>query len=669
MTTKNFPIDQRAQLLNRLQLTNTLLEKLDILNQEPTVVRFLAKKTPINTFLQGLTPECDFAIKSILAIGQGDVVFRMEEVANFEKLRELLQQLLQVERAYSALGGIVGYHVMVLRLLEENASADEKVYDRPGGLDISTMTGETWEAVRWGIDLLPEMGELYPVGGAGDRLNLHDPVTGEALPCAKLPFCGRSLLETMLRDLQGREVLYERITGKKVITPVAFMTSQEKNNDGYVREILEELNWLGRPKDSFFFFVQPNVPVITNEGNWSLSAPLTLYTKPGGHGVMWKLAQEAGLFEWFAERGRKKVLVRQVNNPMAGTDQGLLAFTGIGAHHDKAFGFASCERLIGAPEGMNIVVKRENRTCLTNIEYTDFAKNGIEEAPKEPGSPYSAYPANTNILFGDLKIIEELATTRPIPGLIINMKNRVPYTDEDGATRRVKGGRLESTMQNLADYLEAPATFLTYNERRKTISVTKQSYTDGSIANTPNGAFMDLLANNRELLRICGVTLPNEGLLFLFHPALGPLYSVIAQKIQGGSFAAGSELQLDVAEAAIENMTLEGSMRVLASDPLEASVVLRGVTVRNSGIGDQISHEMWSNDFQRKEELKIELGVGSQFLAEGVTIEGARTFRVPDGKALHVTESGEELIPANSDRLWNYKWNDEGALALFSPLP
>ena len=54
------------------------------------------------------------------------------------------------------------------------------------------------------------------------------------------------------------------------------------------------------------------------------------------------------------------------------------------------------------------------------------------------------------------------------------------------------------------------------------------------------------------------------GFIFLFHPALGPLWAVIAQKLRGGSLAAGSELVLQVAEVAVRNLQLDGSLLVYA---------------------------------------------------------------------------------------------------------
>ena len=50
---------------------------------------------------------------------------------------------------------------------------------------------------------LPLMGEIYPLGGAGDRLGLVDSDSGECLPVCMLPYCGRTLLEGLMRDLQA----------------------------------------------------------------------------------------------------------------------------------------------------------------------------------------------------------------------------------------------------------------------------------------------------------------------------------------------------------------------------------------------------------------------------------------------------------------------------------
>lgn len=43
--------------------------------------------------------------------------------------------------------------------------------------------------------------------------------------------------------------------------------------------------------------------------------------------------------------------------------------------------------------------------------------------------------------------------------------------------------------------------------------------------------------------------------IFLFHPSLGPLWDIIAQKMRGGALAPGSELVLEVRSATLDALT------------------------------------------------------------------------------------------------------------------
>jgi hypothetical protein len=95
------------------------------------------------------------------------------------------------------------------------------------------------------------MAEMYPVGGAGDRLGLVDEVTGEGLPAAMLLYQGRTMFEGLLRDLQAREYLYYRLYGQQHTTPVAVMTSMAKKNHMRLLALCEEKKWFGRGEGSF----------------------------------------------------------------------------------------------------------------------------------------------------------------------------------------------------------------------------------------------------------------------------------------------------------------------------------------------------------------------------------------------------------------------------------
>jgi len=55
------------------------------------------------------------------------------------------------------------------------------------------------------------------------------------------------------------------------------------------------------------------VPVVSAEdGKWLISKSLFPVGKPGGHGAIWKLAYDRGIFQWLQRRGRKGATVRQV---------------------------------------------------------------------------------------------------------------------------------------------------------------------------------------------------------------------------------------------------------------------------------------------------------------------------------------------------------------------
>lgn len=62
------------------------------------------------------------------------------------------------------------------------------------------------------------------------------------------------------------------------------------------------------------------------------------------------------------------------------------------------------------------------------------------------------------------------------------------------------------------------------------------------------------MSNVADSLRLCWMKVGDPrtyidhgpGFIFLYHPALGPLWDVIAQKVQGGSLSHGSELVLEV---------------------------------------------------------------------------------------------------------------------------
>jgi hypothetical protein len=663
-------------LLDKLLKANNIYEKLEIIGSEPSVKAFLKDSEFLQSYLHETPVEVQLSAKAIIAIGQGSSVFYTPDSLSLhtKELHILLYQLQEVEKFYDTIGGIVGYHITVLSLIQDTLNCNSQPsnqinYLKPEGLHIGQDSIEVRKAIVEGIRNLPLMGEIYPVGGAGDRLKLKHDDKITLLPAACLEFLGFTLLEGLIRDIQAREYLYYKLYGQQVITPLALMTSHEKENHSHIFEICERNRWFGRANRTFFLFIQPLAPVITKHGHWSLSSYLKLTLKPGGHGVIWKLALDNGVLDWFKNLNRKKILVRQINNPLGGTDSNLLALGGVGFMQNKSFGFASCPSLPNAAEGVDVLKEMKGKEygyCISNVEYTEFSKRHVATQLKP-----SDFPSNTNILFADVDDVAKAAALNPIPGMLVNMKTTAPYLDNDGHTHEVTACRLESTMQNIADsfvdYFPKPIsreehkklrTFINFNSRERTIAVTKRSYSEGNPSEeTPEGAFFQLLKNNHQLFLDSGFNIPSfnsieeflqEGVgpssLILFHPALGPLHSIVRQKVRKGKLDKNAECQLEIAELDIEGLDLNGSLLihsdavmgeknsqdVLHYSELSGKCELYDVKIINSGINRKGKHVFWRNQIERNECLRIIIRGSGEFYAKGVIFKGNQTIEVPD---------------------------------------
>ena len=326
--------------------------------------------------------------------------------------------------------------------------------------------------------------------------------------------------------------------------------------------------------------------------------------------------------------------------------------------------------------------------CITNVEYTEFEKRGVHDRPLEENSPYSAFPSNTNILFASLDAVEEVLTMGSYPGLLINLKSQFPTPDERGHMTDQPAGRLETTMQNIADYIidtsaqpltenisSQLSTYVTYNDRHKTLSVTKQTYqAQKSPQGTPVGSFFDFQRNHHELFAgLCHFQMPELGaaenfvneppFIIQYHPALGPLYPVIAQKIRGGRLGHGSELELEIAELDMENLDLQGSLSVIAEsvtgNPYSEQTgkcTLTNVKVRNRGIHLCPENIFWKHTIAHREQMRIRLIGNGEFHAKDVCFEGTWEIRVPHGVKVTAMVDDAGKIELLSERCAEPSW-------------
>jgi hypothetical protein len=684
-------------------------EKFNLLKKKQEVQIFLSHSENIREFYNHSTDSEKFILLSSIFLDQMDRLFHSFNNTAYEqkKMRQLLENLNLVEHFYQGVGGLIGYHAKTLELILSKIDNGEQVpakieFERSYGIDFSKDETLKNKLALFSIQNLEVFAEVYPIGGAGDRLGLLSD-DGCALPAAKLGFGGKTLVEGLIRDLEAKEYLYFKLFGKQIITPIALMTSFEKDNYQYIQNIFDSENWFGRGKENFRIFIQPLVPVLTVEGNWQLKNPFEVVFKPGGHGMIWKLALEDGVFEWLEERKRKKALIRQINNPIAGYDNGVLAFCAVGLKEDKDFGFLSCQRLVGSAEGVLVLAKETDKDGLlnchiTNLEYVDFEKYGLKDEPQESFGKYSHYPSNTNLLFFDIQKIKAYIQHQPIPGLLVNIKEDTEFEPFDALFKKTSCARLESTMQNIVDCMRLnfkknmPSdlisknlnSFVVYNDRSQTISVTKKAYIKGKpLAETPEGAFFDLLKLNLELLKtncgFCGIVPLDErayveeklGQFFYYNPSLGPFVDIIKQKIRGGFLANNSELQLDIAEADIENLHIEGSLIVEAKNPIgqikdnklclglnTGKLELINTKIVNRGRSKHQEYPLWKNRINRDQSLTIILEGDAEFFAKDVTFKGDIHIFVPFGqRAIAINENEDVVIYYQTikEPTWNWK--------------
>jgi hypothetical protein len=701
----------------------SLEKKLYYINNLSQVSTFNHSHGAAKIFFKNFNSEDEIILKLLVVIGQEHILLNLFH--DQKALKHFLSHIKEIDEFYETSHGLLAYQITVLKLILDQPQVTSQTlntsirYLEPPHTDISQDSREVRSAIRNALQNLIHVAEIYPIGGAGERLNLRDTETDESLPVALLPFLGNNLLDGLIRDVQAREFLYFKLTGKQLITPIAMMTSFENHNDTHIHNICEKRKWFNRSKDNFFIFTQPMVPVVTAQGNWLLASLAQVNLKPSGHGVIWKLAQKKGVFNWFKQHQRTKMLTRQINNPIAGVDSGILSFMGIGFRDKKVFGFASCDRFVNTSEGMDVLIEENTAGGflykLTNVEYTEFVKKGIDDEPEHENSKFSKFPANTNLLFVDINEAEKAIEKNPVPGLLINMKSSLPYISSQGVLSSIKAGRLESTMQNIADEIvdifpkqieeneyKNLRSYLTYNSRVKTISVTKRCFNiETAHTETPENCFYDILQNHYDLLQNhCQMDIPplnsfqeylEQGPSFHmnYHPACGPLFSIIAQKIRGGKMAEKSELQLEIAEIDIENIDLKGSLIIEATDVMggvdERGILnygkyygkctLKNVKVVNKGINKQAPNCYWKNEINRLESLNIKLIGDAEFIAENVTFNGNFEIEVKDGERIVVTQEEDDgyalkihrqdkSFPIRGQAYWSYSFDNEDRIVL-----
>jgi UDP-N-acetylglucosamine pyrophosphorylase len=622
-------------------------------------------------FIDKLNPYQKSLFVKLDEIGQLHILSKID--FNSEHAEALVHELEDIEEFFKPLGGLKGYQEALITT-KNPAPFDQKILNAPHIL-IDDGICDHLESVYSLIKNLPLMAEVYALGGAADRLNLKS--GDHMLPAACLKIAGKTLVEYLIQDLEAKEWLYYKIYHETLTIPCVMMTSFEKDNQAHIFNILKEHDFFHRPKDRFLIFHQPLVPMVDENLKWQTQKGSQLFLKPGGHGAIWGLCLKEGVFDTLKSMGVKKLSIRQINNPIACIDFGHSAFLGYGFSKNAQFGFFACERFAGSQEGINVLLQDQNQAyCLTNIEYCQLKTVGINDKPNSEG--LSIFPANTNVLFADLDTLSKLSKTHPLPGKILNYKTFAL----DGSIKPL--ARLETMMQNMADYIKEDSprlqkTYMTLSPRVKTISpVKKQKIPGSSYEETPQACFFDFMKNAEELLHLCGIEHTPLGTLeefykspvfvFLYLPALGPYFDLIAQKLKRGYLAKRAYLELNIAEVCMSGLNLKGALKIQSKNPYGFSnknrtfsekcgrVHIENCVFENLGVDYENSQNIYQDKVVYFEKCEIILEGFSEFKASGITFKGTYRFVVPDGCRLEVRENEYGKLEYHTEKITHPGW-------------
>src|SRR5262249_27642674 len=151
-------------LLAKIMTAPSIAMKLEVVNGCSAVEQYLNRAEALRSFLRDQTESVEYAVKAVIAIGQGPLVFQgfTQKEDKINALQSLVKLLLEVEAFYKSMGGIVGYHVTLLKLIsakdkKKEAQDSMKSYLRPMGLDLAQASKEVARAIRSGIEGLPTM--------------------------------------------------------------------------------------------------------------------------------------------------------------------------------------------------------------------------------------------------------------------------------------------------------------------------------------------------------------------------------------------------------------------------------------------------------------------------------------------------------------------------------
>ena len=90
------------------------------------------------------------------------------------------------------------------------------------------------------------------------------------------------------------------------------MTSSENNKQ--TTDFMEQHNYFGYPKENVIFFIQDNLPLLSEEGKLLLDKNFNVKFAASGHGNIYKAMRDSGVLEDMKKKGIEWIFIGGVDN-------------------------------------------------------------------------------------------------------------------------------------------------------------------------------------------------------------------------------------------------------------------------------------------------------------------------------------------------------------------
>ena len=250
--------------------------------------------------------------------------------------------------------------------------------------DKSKLSNEEYEKLKSIGEKEIESGKYAAVtmaGGQGTRLGHDGPKGTFLLDVNPKP---KYLFELIAEGLERANKKYG------IILNWYIMTSTENNKKTI--EFFKEHNYFNYPKENIIFFVQGNLPLLSEDGKLLVDEDFNIKIAADGNGCIYKSMKKDGVIDDMKKKGIKWIFIGSVDNALVDmTDPVLLGLT---ISENNEIGSRTIVKS-GPHEPVGVLCKRNGAPSV--IEYSEISKD-MAEATDENGE----------LLFGESNIMAHL---------------------------------------------------------------------------------------------------------------------------------------------------------------------------------------------------------------------------------------------------------------------